>query len=169
MDSVNCLVIGGGVIGLAVAREICQTIPNSIVVEASNSFGQGISSRNSEVIHAGIYYPTETLKAQLCVEGKHLLYQYCASHRIKHVKCGKVIVSTCSDDDDRLFDIASLAQKNGVDDIVKLSKKKLATLEPKLKSSSAILSPSTGIIDSHGLMTSFVSDIEAETKDVIKP
>lgn len=160
MDKVNCIVIGGGVVGLAIARQLCFNDSSCIVVDAKDSYGQGVSSRNSEVIHGGLYYPSESLKAEFCVNGKELLYQYCSNRGILHQKCGKIIVATSSDEEESLINILRSAENNGVDDLVRLSKRQINSLEPNISSVSALLSPSTGIIDSHGFMTSLLSDIE---------
>jgi L-2-hydroxyglutarate oxidase LhgO len=160
LDNVNCIVIGGGVVGLAIARQLCFTNNSCIVVDAKDSYGQGVSSRNSEVIHGGLYYPSHTLKAEFCVKGKELLYQYCSDRNISYRKCGKIIVATSADEEEGLFNILSSAEANGVEDLVRLSKRKINSLEPNVSSVSGLLSPSTGIIDSHGFMTSLVADIE---------
>jgi len=161
MDNVDCIIIGGGVVGLAITKKICESGLDCVVVDSTNSYGQGISSRNSEVIHAGIYYPRDSLKAKFCLRGKHLLYEYCESRNISHNKCGKIIVATSSDDQDKLSDINNLAVENGVNDLSFLSKKDLNKLEPLINGDSGLLSPSTGIIDSHEYMTNLLRDIES--------
>ena len=159
MDNVNCIVIGGGVVGLAIARQVCTISDSCIVVDSNSSYGQGVSSRNSEVIHGGLYYPLNSMKANFCVKGKELLYRYCEDKKIPYLKCGKVIVATSADDEEGLSNIINSASANGVEDIIKLSKRDVSRLEPDVKSVSGLFSPSTGIIDSHDLMTSLVADI----------
>tara|TARA_B100001939_G_scaffold139832_1_gene121080 strand:- start:407 stop:1525 length:1119 start_codon:yes stop_codon:yes gene_type:complete len=161
MDRVDCVVIGGGVVGLAITKKICESGLSCVVVDSTKSYGQGISSRNSEVIHAGIYYPNDSLKAKFCLRGKHLLYEYCKSRNISHHKCGKIIVATSPEDEDKLSDIFNLALANGVNDLSLISKKNLIKLEPLINGYSGLLSPSTGIIDSHEYMTNLLSDIES--------
>lgn len=160
-ESVDCVVIGAGVVGLAVARELARARLETVVLESERHIGTGTSSRNSEVIHAGIYYPPGSLKATLCVAGKHLLYEYCAERGIQHLRCGKLIVATEEEQLATLERIRSTAMANGVDDLVLLSREESRGLEPELRCVAALHSPSTGIIDSHGLMLSFQGDLEA--------
>ena len=131
-----------------------------MVLEAANAIGTGISSRNSEVIHAGIYYPTGSLKARLCVQGKQMLYDYCAQRGINHNRCGKLIVATSSPQVGHLQSIIAKAAANGVSDLVLLSREQAQAIEPQLECVAAIHSPSTGIVDSHSLMLSLQGDIE---------
>lgn len=157
---IDCIVVGAGVVGLAVARALALQGREVLVAEATDAIGTGTSSRNSEVIHAGIYYPAGSLKAQLCVRGKHLLYDYCAARGVPHQRLGKLIVAT-TDDEARLLDgIAERARANGVDDLRKLSGAQAMELEPALHCTAALLSPSTGIVDSHGLMLAYQGDAE---------
>lgn len=160
-ESVECVVIGAGVVGLAVAREMAMAGLETIVLEASNAIGQGTSSRNSEVIHAGIYYPPGSLKARLCVEGKHKLYPFCDSHGVAYRRCGKLIVATDPTEVPELERIRERAFANGVDDLVWMDAADAMELEPQLACSAALLSPSTGIIDSHGLMLALQGDAES--------
>ena len=160
-ESVECVVIGAGVVGLAVAREMAIAGIETVVLEASNAIGQGTSSRNSEVIHAGIYYPPGSLKARLCVEGKRKLYPYCDSHRVAYKRCGKLIVATNPAEVPELRRIEERARSNGVDDLVWMDAADAIELEPQLACSAALLSPSTGIIDSHGLMLALQGDAES--------
>ncbi|MCF8168685.1 MAG: NAD(P)/FAD-dependent oxidoreductase [Rhodoferax sp.] len=160
MDRVDCVVVGAGVVGLAVARALALEGREVLVLEACNAIGTETSARNSEVIHAGIYYPAGSLKAQLCVQGKALLYDYCASRAISHRRCGKLIVATDSDQLGELHQIRNRAQRNGVDDLVLLDAAQAHALEPQLRCEAALLSPSTGIVDSHGLMLSLQADLE---------
>lgn len=160
MESVDCVVIGAGVVGLAVARALAQQGREVVILEAENTFGTITSARNSEVIHAGIYYPAGSLKAQLCVRGKAMLYDYCASHQIAHQRCGKLIVATSAAQVATLEGIRAKAAANGVDDLRLLSREQALELEPNLQCEAALLSPSTGIVDSHGLMLALLGDAE---------
>lgn len=159
-DIVDCVVIGAGVVGLAVARELALAGREVLVLEAQDAIGTGTSSRNSEVIHAGIYYPQGSLKARWCVEGKALLYAYCQERGIDHQRCGKLIVATSEAQRTKLQDIARHAAANGVGDLVLLSREEARALEPALECVAALHSPSTGIVDSHGLMLSLQGDLE---------
>ncbi len=161
MDDVDAVVIGAGVVGLAVARALAQAGREVLILEAENAFGTGTSSRNSEVIHAGIYYPTGSLRAQLCVRGKQLLYDFCASHGVAHQRCGKLIVASQADELPALDKLLATAQANGVRDLQRLRADEAQALEPALHCVGALLSPSTGIIDSHGLMLALLGDAEA--------
>ena len=160
MDKVDCIVIGAGVVGLAVARALALTGREVMVLEAANAIGTGTSSRNSEVIHAGIYYPPGSLKARLCVQGKQLLYNYCALRGIGHHRCGKLIVATHESQVAQLQGIIAKAAVNGVHDLVLLSREQAQAIEPQLECVAAIYSPSTGIVDSHALMLSLQGDTE---------
>jgi len=159
MEQVDCVVIGAGVVGLAVAREMALQGRETILLEREGSFGTISSARNSEVIHAGIYYPKDSLKAKLCVEGNRLLYEYCRTHQVGTRPYGKLIVAEDSQIDD-LQAILYKAQNNGVPDIKMISGEEAKQLEPKLKCSAAILSASTGIIDSHAYMLSLLGGFE---------
>ncbi|RZL36357.1 MAG: NAD(P)/FAD-dependent oxidoreductase [Rubrivivax sp.] len=161
MEQIEVAVIGAGVIGLAVARALAQRGREVVIIEAAGAVGTGISSRNSEVIHAGLYYPAGSLKAQLCVRGKALLYDYCAARGIAHRRCGKLLVATRTEDLPRLQQIAAGAAANGVNDLRLLNRSETGVLEPALQAAGALLSPSSGIIDSHGLMTALLADAEA--------
>ena len=160
-ERVDCVVVGAGVIGLACARALAQAGREVIVLEAENAFGTVTSARNSEVIHAGIYYPTGSLRAQLCVRGKALLYDYCASHQVNHRRCGKLIVAQSDAEVAQLQLIEQRALANGVPDLQWLSADEAMALEPQLRCTRALLSPSTGIIDSHGLMLALLGDAQA--------
>ena len=160
MEQVDTAVIGAGVVGLAVARALAMAGREVVVLEAETAFGTGTSSRNSEVIHAGLYYPTGSLRAQLCVRGKQLLYDYCASHGVAHQRCGKLIVASQADELAALDRLQATAHANGVFDLQRLSVAQAQTLEPALLCVGALLSPSTGIIDSHGLMLALLGDAE---------
>lgn len=160
MDSVDVVVIGAGVVGLAVARALALQGREVMVLEAADAIGTGTSSRNSEVIHAGIYYPQGSLKARLCVEGKALLYDYCAQRGIGHSRCGKLIVATQASQIPQLQAIIAKAAANGVPDLVLLTREQAQALEPELDCVAAVLSPSTGIVDSHALMLALQGDLE---------
>ena len=161
MDEVECVIIGGGVIGLATARALAMAGREVIILEREGGIGGGVSSRNSEVIHAGIYYPANSLKARLCVDGRHRLYAYCTARNVPHRRCGKFIVATTPQQVGELDGIAAAARRNGVDDLEQLSGADAIKAEPELTCLSALNSPSTGIIDSHTYMLSLLGDAEA--------
>ena len=161
MDKVECVVVGAGVVGLAIARQLATSGREVIVLEAAEGIGTVTSSRNSEVIHAGIYYKAGSLMARFCVAGKHALYRYCAEHGVPHRNCGKLIVATKPSESDRLQAIRAHAQANGVDDLTLLTGEAARALEPSLACEAALLSPSTGIIDSHAYMLALRGDAEA--------
>ena len=160
MERLDAVVIGAGVVGLAVARELALAGREVVILDAEDAIGTHTSSRNSEVIHAGIYYPKGSLKASACVEGKHLLYQYCASHGVPHRRCGKLIVATHQAQLDELNAIRAKAHANDVPDVDWIAKEKVAEWEPELSCVGALHSPSTGIIDSHALMLAYLGDAE---------
>ena len=161
METVDAVVIGGGVVGLAVARALALQGHETVLLEQADAIGTETSSRNSEVIHAGIYYPTDSLKARLCVRGRELLYAYCAAHRVAHRRCGKLIVATHEAQRATLTQIQAQAARNGVADLRWLDADELHDLEPELLGVAALLSPSTGIVDSHALMHSLCGNVEA--------
>jgi L-2-hydroxyglutarate oxidase LhgO len=160
MDQVDCVVVGAGVVGLAVARALALQEREVLVLEAANAIGTGTSSRNSEVIHAGIYYAPGSLKASLCVQGRVLLYDYCVERGIDHRRCGKLLVATEPAQVAQLQGIDAQARRNGVSDLLLLSADEARQLEPQLGCEGALLSPSTGIVDSHGLMLALLGDLE---------
>ncbi len=160
VEAVDAVVIGAGVVGLAVARALALAGREVMLLEAADAFGTGTSARNSEVIHAGIYYPAGSLKARLCVQGKEQLYAYCAERGVAHQRCGKLIVATSAAQVDELRAIQQRAAANGVDDLRLLTQAEALALEPALACQAALLSPSTGIVDSHGLMLSLLGDAE---------
>ena len=160
VDQVQTVVIGAGVVGLAVARALALSGREVVVLEAADAIGTGTSSRNSEVIHAGIYYPVGSLKARLCVRGKELLYAFCEEKGVEHRRCGKLIVATNADEVVQLEQIRQKAKANGVLDMQMLSREQARELEPELACDAALLSPSTGIVDSHGLMLALQGDME---------
>jgi L-2-hydroxyglutarate oxidase LhgO len=160
MDRVECIVIGAGVVGLAAARAQALAGREVIVIEAAGDIGTGTSSRNSEVIHAGIYYAAGSAMARLCVAGKEMLYRYCEDHGVPYRRCGKLIVATGADDTGKLAAIRARAAANGVTDLVALSADEARAKEPALNCTGALHSPSTGIVDSHALMLALRGDAE---------
>jgi len=160
MDRVDCVVIGAGVIGLAVAREMALQGRETILLERESTFGTISSARNSEVIHAGIYYPKDSLKAKLCVEGNRMLYEYCRIHHVATQPYGKLIVAS---DDSQLDDLQAIlykAQQNNVPEIKLITGEQAKAMEPDLQCAAAVLSFTTGIVDSHGLMLSLLGGFE---------
>ncbi|GAB4480557.1 MAG: NAD(P)/FAD-dependent oxidoreductase [Burkholderiaceae bacterium] len=160
MERVDCVVVGAGVVGLAVARELARRGREVLVLERAHAIGTETSSRNSEVIHAGIYYPRHLLKRRLCVEGKALLYAFCAEYGVAHRRCGKLIVATSEAQTPQLAALARQAEANGVGDLRFLAPAEVARLEPEVRCMGALLSPSSGIVDSHGLMLALQGDAE---------
>jgi len=164
---IDCIVIGAGVIGLAIGRKIAANGMSVYVLEKESQIGTQISSRNSEVIHAGIYYPKGSAKAQLCVQGRDQLYAYCQARGIDYKKCGKLIVANNGAEVEKLQTIKAAALANGVDDLMDLSATQITKLEPNLSAKAALLSPSTGIIDSHSFMLSLEGDLENSDGQVV--
>ncbi|NNG00706.1 MAG: NAD(P)/FAD-dependent oxidoreductase [Desulfobacteraceae bacterium] len=164
---VDATIIGAGVIGLAVAVELSAQGKTVFVVEKNTSFGRETSSRNSEVIHAGIYYPQNSLKARFCVDGNRLLYHLCRTHRIPHNRCGKLIVATTEQEEKYLHRLRDKAEANGVETLDLLSKNQVNSLEPGVKAVAALFSPATGVIDSHRLMRFFVSRLQKKQVHII--
>ena len=160
MERVDCVVIGAGVVGLACARALALAGREVIVLDAAGAIGTETSSRNSEVIHAGIYYPPGSAKARLCVEGRALLYRYCEAHGVAHRRCGKLIVATAPGQIATLHRIQAQAAANGVHDLRLLAADEARAMEPELHCVAALHSPSTGIIDSHGLMLAYQGEAE---------
>ena len=160
MDRVDCVVIGAGVIGLAVAREMALQGRETILLERESAFGTISSARNSEVIHAGIYYPKDSLKAKLCVEGNRMLYEYCRTHHVATHPYGKLIVASDESQLDDLQGILYKAQQNNVPEIKMITGEQAKSMEPELSCSAAVLSASTGIVDSHGFMLSLLGGFE---------
>ncbi len=160
-ETVDCVVIGAGVVGLAVARALALAGREVIVVEAAEGIGTETSSRNSEVIHAGIYYPKGSLMAETCVVGRRLLYAYAKEHGVPHINCGKLIVATNEDEAARLVEIKGRAEANGVEGMRQLTAAEAIAMEPNLQCTAALHSPATGIIDSHSYMLALQGDAEA--------
>ena len=160
MDTIDCLVVGAGVIGLAIARVLALSGREVIVLEAAEGIGTETSSRNSEVIHAGIYYPAGSLMARTCVAGRRMLYAYCRDKGIPHRNCGKLIVATNAQEDAMLAGIKQRAEANGVEGMRVLTAAEAIALEPNLSCTSALHSPETGIIDSHAFMLALQGDAE---------
>ena len=154
------LVIGAGVVGLAIARAAALAGHEVIVAEATGGIGNGVSSRNSEVIHAGMYYPTGSLRARHCVQGRRMLYEFCASHGVPHKKCGKLIVATDEKQTAKIEGIYRQGQINGVEGLEFLGGNAARAMEPALSCVAAMLSPETGIIDSHAFMLALQGDLE---------
>ena len=159
-EKIDCAVIGAGVVGLAVARALALAGREVMVLESEGSIGTGTSSRNSEVIHAGIYYPQGSLKAELCVQGKEMLYAYADERAVPYRRCGKLIVATSQEQVGELQGIVEKARANGVGDLVLLTREQALAMEPQLQCVAAVHSPSTGIVDSHALMLSLQGDLE---------
>ena len=160
-ETVDCVVIGAGVVGLAVARAVALAGREVIVLEKERWIGAETSSRNSEVIHAGLYYPKGSLKARFCVEGRAMLYAYCAERGVSHRRIGKLVIACNDSEIATLEDIWRKAEANGVGDLEWVGGNEARTLEPEVTCARAFFSPSTGIIDSHGLMLAYQADVEA--------
>src|SRR5579864_1103667 len=162
MDQIECVVIGAGVVGLAVARALAARGREVIVLESAEAIGVGTSSRNSEVIHAGLYYPRGSLKATLCVRGREMLYEYCAAHGVPHQRGGKLLVATARNQIPQLEGILARGKENGVLDLIRISGEEAQALEPALQCVEAVYSPQTGIVDSHQLMLAIQGDAERD-------
>jgi L-2-hydroxyglutarate oxidase LhgO len=160
VEEVDCVVVGAGVVGLAVARALALAGREVIILEAADSIGTETSSRNSEVIHAGIYYPAGSFMARFCVAGRKALYAYCAEHGVPHINCGKLIVATNAEEDAMLAGIKRRAEVNGVEGMRVLSAADAIAMEPNLHCTSALFSPVTGIVDSHAFMLALQGDAE---------
>ncbi len=160
MEHFDAIIVGAGAVGLAIAAKFTQHYKKVLLIEKNGHFGEETSSRNSEVIHAGIYYPQGSLKAKLCVRGKLALYSYCEKMHIPYRRLGKLLVAHNDSEQEFLAKTISIAEKNGVDDLVWRSQRELKTLEPELAAGTALLSPSTGIIDVHSYMQSLLGQFE---------
>jgi L-2-hydroxyglutarate oxidase LhgO len=166
--STEAVVIGAGAVGLGVARALAQAGRDVLILEKNARTGEETSARNSEVIHAGIYYPKGSLKAELCVEGRNRLYAFCESHGVPHKRLGKLIVATNADQNQDLAAIRRKAADNGVTDLQPISKAQILALEPDLTVTGGLLSPSTGIIDSHAYMQALLGDAEAAGASLVR-
>jgi len=164
---VETIVVGAGVVGLAIARSLAEAGQEVMVLEQHELIGSETSSRNSEVIHAGIYYPPGSLRARLCVRGKDLLYRFCADNSVAHARCGKLLVATHEGQLPKLAAIKATAERNGVTDLEPIGGNAARALEPELACVGALISPSTGIVDSHGLMLALEGHIEARGGSVV--
>jgi L-2-hydroxyglutarate oxidase LhgO len=162
MESIECAVIGAGVVGLGIAEALARAGHETLILEQHAAVGTQISARNSEVIHAGIYYPADSLKARLCVLGRDLLYRFCSDHGVRHRRCGKLIAATSAGQIPELRAIAAHAEACGVHDLQFLSRAEARALEPELECAAALLSPSTGIIDAHEYMSALVGLAEQQ-------
>ena len=164
----DTIIIGAGIIGLAVARQLALAGREVLLLEANGSIGMETSSRNSGVIHAGIYYPPNSLKALCCVRGNRLLYDYCEKKHIPHSRCGKLIIASAADQQDRLKALQLNAINSGVDDLVWLDQNQVKELEPHVRAVAGFVSPSTGVVDVHELMLALLADMEAAGGTLIK-
>ena len=164
---VQTIVIGAGAVGLAIARSLAVAGHEVMVLEQHELIGSEVSSRNSEVIHAGIYYPPGSLRARLCVEGKRLLYPFCAEHGVGHQRIGKLLVATAQDQLKKLQGMKDNAERNGVDDLVWLTAGEARAREPELFCVAALHSPSTGILDAHSFMVALEGHAEAHGAQVV--
>jgi L-2-hydroxyglutarate oxidase LhgO len=160
MEKTEITIIGAGAVGLAVAAELSKDCPDILLIEKESAFGQGISSRNSEVIHAGIYYPKDSLKKKTCIEGRHLLYDFCAKNNVGHKKIGKLIVAIDGGEIKDLEALFSHGLQNGVDDLKLITRDEIKKMEPNVEAPLAIYSPSTGIFDTHGFMKTLEQHFE---------
>lgn len=160
LADIETVTIGAGVVGLAIGRALARSGQEVLVLERHGLIGSEISARNSEVIHAGLYYPKDSLKARFCVAGKHMLYAFCQERGVAHANCGKLIAATDESQHQTLENIRNAAANNGVSDLIWLSGDEARAREPELSCTAALFSPSTGIVDSHGLMLSLQGDME---------
>jgi L-2-hydroxyglutarate oxidase LhgO len=160
LDQADCIVVGAGVIGLSVARELALRGRDVVIIETATAIGSGSSSRNNEVIHAGFLYPVGSLKAALCRRGAHELYDYCRQREVRHQQIGKLVISTSDTDTEVLRRLIAHAPQHGVHDLRFLDRFEARKLEPRLTCHSAIFSPFTGVVDTHGLMLALLADAE---------
>lgn len=163
----DAVVIGAGVVGLACAKALAEAGREVVILEALDSFGLVTSARNSEVIHSGLYYEPGSLKAELCVLGRQLLYDYCVRRGIAHQRCGKLIVASSQDEVDHLDKLRCRAQANAVENLILLSAAEAKAMEPALHAAAALMCPSTGILDSHSFMLSLLGDAQAHGAQLV--
>ena len=154
-NEIDIIIIGAGVVGLSIAAEVSRTSKNVFVVEKNRTFGLETSSRNSEVIHAGMYYPADSLKAKFCVEGNQLLYEFCEKYSIDHKRLGKLIVAADNTETKAVEKLYNQGIKNGISGLQMLTRDEIKLLEPNVEAAAGLLSPSTGVVDSHDLMKTF--------------
>lgn len=166
-EKLDCIVIGAGVIGIAIGRRLALAGREVVILEAEPNIGSHTSSRNSEVIHAGIYYPENSLKAKLCVAGRELLYRYCEDRQVAFQRTGKIIVATSAADLPSLHKYAAQAKANGVNDLKWLSCNDVLNMEPAVRCEAGLLSPSTGIIDSHSFMLALQGELETANGSIV--
>ena len=166
-ERLDCAVIGGGVVGLAIARKLAHLGRQVVLFEAERATGMHTSSRNSEVMHAGIYYPTGSLKARLCVEGRRMLQSYCTSRKVTWRRIGKIVVAVNETEIPKLEQYKVQGNTNGVDDLAWLEREQVRTLEPSVLCVRALASPSTGLVDSHGLMQALANDVRTDGGDIV--
>ena len=166
-ERLDCAVIGGGVVGLAIARTLALAGRQVVLFEAERATGMHTSSRNSEVLHAGIYYPTGSLKARLCVQGRRMIEAYCNAHGIACRRIGKIVVAASNDEIAKLERYMAQGQTNGVEDLAWLDHEQVRALEPSVVCVRALASPATGLVDSHGLMASLASELRTAGGDIV--
>jgi len=167
MERIPCVIIGAGAVGLAIGRALSQSGIGTIVLESSSTFGAGNSSRNSEVLHAGLYYPTGSAKAEMCNKGKHKMLSYLKSMGIPFSQCGKLVIASSTEEVPTLHKIFKNATQNGLKELTLLNAKEVNELEPAVSCVAGMLSPFTGILDSHNLMLSYIVEIEEAGSDVL--
>ncbi|OGF49622.1 MAG: hypothetical protein A2044_04500 [Candidatus Firestonebacteria bacterium GWA2_43_8] len=167
MDRIDVVIVGAGVVGLAIAERIARSNLSVYVLEKHNSYGQETSSRNSEVIHAGMHYPAGSLKAKLCVEGNELLYDFCKNNSVAFNRTGKFIIAKTDKDEKTLVDILKRGEENGIKDMKIMSKNEIRTIEPGINVNAALYAPSSGIVDSHILMKTLIKLLKSKSGDVV--
>ena len=167
MFKVEAVVVGAGVVGLSIARDLALQGVQVLLLEKESTIGSGTSSRNSEVIHAGLYYEPGSLKARLCVRGRDMLYRYCDERRVPNRRCGKLVVATDQSEEAYLSHLLQRAEQNGLEDIELIGSKRLSSLEPQIRGTHALLSRSSGILDSHALMLSYQADAAAAGATIV--
>ena len=167
MFKVEAVVVGAGVVGLSIARDLALQGVQVLLLEKESTIGSGTSSRNSEVIHAGLYYEPGSLKARLCVRGRDMLYRYCDERRVPNRRCGKLVVATDQSEEAYLSHLLQRAEQNGLEDIELIGSERLSSLEPQIRGTNALLSRSSGILDSHALMLSYQADAAAAGATIV--